>query len=78
MEFVYGEILRHRAAGGGTLLLSHELEEIVSLSDRVAVLSRGRVVRVLDGSDVDIATLGLLMAGEDDLGEPMEIEARRL
>jgi simple sugar transport system ATP-binding protein len=78
MEFVYGEILDHRTRGGATLLLSHELEEIVSLADRVAVLSRGKVVRILAGDEVDTETIGLLMAGEDDLGEPPEPTEERV
>jgi simple sugar transport system ATP-binding protein len=64
MEFVYTKILSHRQAGGGTLLISHELDEILSLSDRIAVMVEGRFVRIVDAENVDLQALGLLMAGE--------------
>ncbi len=65
MEAVYGRILEHRARGGATLLISAELEEVLTLSDRVAVLFRGRLVAVLDNRDLDVDHLGLLMVGQD-------------
>jgi simple sugar transport system ATP-binding protein len=64
MEFVYTKILSHREAGGGTLLISHELDEILSLSDRIAVMVEGRFVRIVDAANIDLQALGLLMAGE--------------
>ena len=64
MEAVYGRILDHRARGGATLLISAELEEVLTLSDRVAVLFRGRLVAVLDNQDLDVDRLGLLMVGQ--------------
>jgi simple sugar transport system ATP-binding protein len=65
MEFVYARLLEHRARGGATLLLSSELDEILSLSDRIAVIVRGRFVRILDAADADAETLGLLMGGAE-------------
>lgn len=64
-EFVYRELLAHRDRGGATLLISVELEEILSLSDRIAVMGRGRFIRILEAADADVELLGLLMAGED-------------
>ena len=64
-EFVYRRLLDHRAAGGATLLISSELEEILCLADRIAVMVQGRFLRVLDSSDVTIERLGLLMGGQD-------------
>jgi simple sugar transport system ATP-binding protein len=63
LEFVYGRIAEHCEAGGGTILFSSELDELLSLSDRVAVMVGGRVVRAVPAADVDLETLGLLMAG---------------
>jgi simple sugar transport system ATP-binding protein len=63
-EFVYQEILAHRAAGGATLLISNELDEILSLSDRIAVIVGGRFVQTVLTEEIDLETLGLLMAGE--------------
>jgi simple sugar transport system ATP-binding protein len=65
MEFVYSQILEHRARGGATLFVSIELDEILSLSDRIAVMFGGRFLRVLDAADADPESLGLLMAGAE-------------
>jgi simple sugar transport system ATP-binding protein len=45
------------------LLVSSELDEVLSLADRVAVIYRGRIVAVLEGEEVDRDRIGLLMAG---------------
>jgi general nucleoside transport system ATP-binding protein len=64
MEYVYQRLLDHKKGGGATLLISTELDEILSLSDRIAVIVEGRFLRILDADDVDPEVLGLLMAGE--------------
>jgi len=65
-EFVHGAIRAHRAAGGATLLISSELEEVLDLSDRVLVLYNGRVVAEMrPGGDDDMGRLGRLMTGAD-------------
>jgi general nucleoside transport system ATP-binding protein len=64
MEYVYRRLLEHKKAGGATLLISTELDEILSLSDRIAVMVEGRFLRILDAAEVDPEVLGLLMAGE--------------
>ncbi|MEX0663295.1 MAG: ABC transporter ATP-binding protein [Acidimicrobiia bacterium] len=63
VEFVYGRITQHKKNGGATLLISTELDEILSLADRVAVMVGGRVLDILDAAQADAETLGLLMAG---------------
>jgi len=70
IEYVYKKILDHKRAGGGTLLISNELEEILSLSDRVAVMLGGRLVAILDIDHADLEKLGLLMAGAVQGPEP--------
>ena len=56
--------LRAAADGGvGILLISTELEEVLTLSDRICVIHKGRVVGEMDQHDVDIERLGLLMGG---------------
>ncbi len=62
--FVHRQLLERRAAGAGVLLVSTELDEILALSDRVAVMYRGRIVGVLTRSEVTTEKLGLMMAGE--------------
>jgi simple sugar transport system ATP-binding protein len=60
-----GQRLRAAAAAGvGVLLVSSELEEILSLSDRIVVLYRGRIIGEMARHDVDLERLGLLMGGE--------------
>ena len=62
-EYVHRRLLDVRAAGGGILLISEELDEILNLSDRVAVIYEGEIVDVLVADRVDVGELGLLMAG---------------
>jgi simple sugar transport system ATP-binding protein len=63
-EFVHRRILEHRAKGGATLLVSTELDEILALSDRIAVIVNGRFLGMSDAADVDVGRLGLMMTGE--------------
>jgi ABC-type uncharacterized transport system ATPase subunit len=65
MEFVYQELSAHKERGGATLLISTELEEILSLSDRIGVLFDGRLVGVLDIGQAKVESIGLLMAGQE-------------
>ena len=63
IEFIHRQIISQRDAGLGVLLVSSELDEVLALADRVAVMYRGRIVAVLDGEGVDRDRIGLLMAG---------------
>ena len=47
----------------GVLLVSSELDEVLSLADRIAVVYRGRVVATFDQKEADRDRIGLLMAG---------------
>ena len=49
--------------GVGVLLISEDLDEVLDLSDRIAVMYRGRVVGVVDRDDADVDRIGLMMAG---------------
>ena len=62
VEFVRRRILEARAGGTAIVLVSSDLDEIVALADRIAVLYRGDVVGIV-GPDVPRAQLGLMMAG---------------
>ncbi|MBC8107491.1 MAG: hypothetical protein H7Z14_12940 [Anaerolineae bacterium] len=58
-----------RDEGTAVLLVSTELDEILSLSDRIAVMYGGQVIDILDSEDAERERIGLLMAGvkpEDD------------
>jgi simple sugar transport system ATP-binding protein len=63
IEFIHQQIVKRRDAGLAVLLVSSELEEVLSLADRVAVMYRGRVVAVLEGEQIESDQIGLLMAG---------------
>jgi simple sugar transport system ATP-binding protein len=62
-EYVREELLARRAEGAAILLMSEDLDELVSLSDRIVVLYEGRVVGRMDGAAADPEHLGMLMAG---------------
>jgi simple sugar transport system ATP-binding protein len=64
-EFVYRRLNAAKEAGAAVLLISFELDEIFSLSDRFAVISAGRFRRVLETEHTDLETVGLLMGGQD-------------
>ncbi|MER6530211.1 ABC transporter ATP-binding protein [Streptomyces sp. NPDC001508] len=66
MEYVYSELNAHRAAGGATLLVSSEMEELLTLSDRIAVMARGRIVAVLDAAEASVERIGRLMITHSD------------
>ena len=70
IEFIHGRLVEKRAAGCGILLVSVELEEILSLSDRIAVLYKGELIDTLPAADATPERLGLLMAGvrEEEAG----------
>ena len=66
IEFIHNELLKKRREGIGILLVSEELDEIINLSDRVAVIYKGSVQRVLRHDEANRRTLGILMAGVKD------------
>jgi simple sugar transport system ATP-binding protein len=62
-EFVREQLLARRRDGAAILLFSEDLEELLSLSDRIVVLYEGRVVGHMLASEADPEHLGMLMAG---------------
>jgi len=62
-RFVHQRFLDLRGREGAMVLISEDLEEIFSLSDRIAVMFEGRIMDVLDIHDATVARVGLLMAG---------------
>jgi simple sugar transport system ATP-binding protein len=62
IEFIHKEIIKKRDAGTAVLLVSAELDEILELSDRIAVIYRGRIVEIVDGRAANKEAIGLLMA----------------
>ena len=66
IEFIHRRIVEQRDKGAAVLLVSAELDEILSLADRVAVLYDGKLVDVLDANVATRERVGLLMAGITD------------
>ncbi len=62
-ESVRKLLLEQRAQGRAVLLISEDLEELMSIADRIAVLFEGRVMGIVPSDDADIEMLGLMMAG---------------
>ena len=63
IEFIHSRIIAARDAGAAVLLISAELDEIMSLSTRIAVMYKGRLLETLDAASATREHLGLLMAG---------------
>jgi simple sugar transport system ATP-binding protein len=63
IEYIHRTLVAMRDRGVGILLISAELDEIMSLSDRIAVMYEGEIVDILDAKDATREELGLLMAG---------------
>lgn len=63
IEFIHNQLLASRDSGVAVLLVSAELDEILSISDRIAVMYGGKIVAILDPHDVDRTQIGRLMAG---------------
>ena len=63
IEFVHKSLVEQRDKGKGVLLVSFELDEIMSVSDRIAVIYEGKIVGIVDAKDANENQLGLMMAG---------------
>ena len=63
IEYIHRQIVDMRDRGIAVLLVSAELDEITSLSDRIAVMYHGQIVATVDPDKITRAELGLLMAG---------------
>jgi ABC-type uncharacterized transport system ATPase subunit len=62
IEFIHRQVIAKRDAGTAVLLVSAELDEVLEMADRIAVMYRGEIVAVVDGRTADKNDIGLLMA----------------
>ena len=69
IEYIHKELVAERDRGKAVLLVSLELDEVMSLSDRILVMYEGEIVGELDPKETDIKELGLYMAGAKRSGE---------
>jgi simple sugar transport system ATP-binding protein len=63
IEYIHKRLVEQRDSGKAVLLVSLELDEILNVADRVAVLCRGELIGVVDVPDTDENEIGLMMAG---------------
>lgn len=73
IEFIHRKLIEERDKGRAVLLVSLELDEVMNVSDRIAVIYEGKIVAVVDPKQTDEKELGLLMAGgkSKKVGEQM-------
>ena len=71
IEFIHQQVIAQRDQGAAVLLVSAELDEVLSLSDRVAVMYNGEIVSVMPIEEATEHKLGFLMLG----GRPEEYDA---
>lgn len=62
-EFIQNLILKQREEGAAILLISEDLEEILSLSDRIAVIYEGKIRGIVKSDEAKLENIGLMMAG---------------
>ena len=62
-EFVRKQMIEQSEAGTAVLLVSEDIEELVTVADRIAVLFEGKIMGILPSSEANTETLGMMMAG---------------
>lgn len=63
IEFIHGKLIEEKKKGKAVLLVSFELDEILHLSDRIAVIYEGHIIDIVSPKETNENELGLLMAG---------------
>ena len=63
IEYIHKQLVKQRDEGRAVLLVSLELEEVMSVSDRILVMFEGEIVGELDPKKTTVEELGLYMAG---------------
>jgi simple sugar transport system ATP-binding protein len=62
-EYIHAQLMEQRKKGAAILLISEDLDEVMAMSDRIAVIYEGQIMGIVDGKAATPAQLGLLMAG---------------
>ncbi|MDE0928571.1 MAG: ABC transporter ATP-binding protein [Acidimicrobiales bacterium] len=65
-EYIHTRLIEQRALGTATILISEDLDEVLGLSDRIAVMYEGQIVAIVPRQDAERSQIGLLMAGATD------------
>jgi len=64
IAYVHERLLDARARGAGILMISEDLDELLSLADRIAVIHEGHLTATFDPKTMDVRDIGLMMAGQ--------------
>ena len=75
IEFIHRQLVDLRDRGGAVLLISVELDEVMTLADRILVMFEGRIVAEVAGDKADEKTLGLMMANAMTDDSAQEVSA---
>ena len=80
IEYIHQQIIKRRDEGVAVLLVSTELDEIMQLSDRIAVMFQGQIVAVVSSKEATKEYIGLLMAGvpEEQAKEQIQMNSNRI
>lgn len=63
-EYIHKQLVKQRDNGVGVLMISLDLDEILTVCDRLAVIYEGKIMAVMDRKDADVEYIGLLMGGK--------------
>jgi simple sugar transport system ATP-binding protein len=63
IEYIHRMLVKQRDEGAAILIVSTELDEVLAVGDRIAVMFEGRIVGILSGAEATYENLGLLMGG---------------
>jgi general nucleoside transport system ATP-binding protein len=63
-EYIHKQLIKQKENGVGVLLLSLDLDEILTVSDRIGVIYEGKIITIVEKQDTDIDQIGLLMGGK--------------
>lgn len=63
IEYIHKRLIEQRDSGKAVLLISLELDEVLNLSDRIAIVNGGEIIDIVDAKDTNEDELGLMMAG---------------
>ena len=64
-EYIHSRLIDQRGEGTAAVVISEDLDELLGLADRIAVMFEGRIMAIIDIADATREGLGLLMAGVD-------------
>ncbi|MHA5123747.1 ABC transporter ATP-binding protein [Oenococcus oeni] len=77
IEYIHKQLIKQRDLGKAVMLISFELDEILDLADRIAVISSGKIIGVVNTKDTTKEELGLMMTGVGLKSARKELEASK-